>query len=400
MKTNRTAFGLLTVSAVMLSGTTLAQGYYGSPYQGIDAPTFTEGSDTSNYRPAFRGRSWQETQSGEQRHSRPSFSPEDVERSVEKISDGVIETITSDDEDIVEKLQNHEPPAPRDESLTVVKENITNGIRITKTSDDAQTVERLHERADNPRQGSGNGGHGHGQDGPKLMVPREDVTHTIEKIDDGIITAITSDDEEIVEKLQNFEPRSGYGEDNDLTVEKENITNGVRITKTSDDAETVERLHEKADRHAERESITRTVVNLSNGAMVDITSDLDSVVERLQSRELPPLPDGADVNAEQENIANGIRRTFTTENEDMVERIQERVARGPFYRFGGHKRQPHNGDDGSSSFRPQGRGQGFGSFRQGQQNQGGGFGLGQNRGQGQNFGFGGQGRGRGGWGGF
>lgn len=82
---------------------------------------------------------------------------ENTERTVEEIDNGVVMTITSDDPEIVEKiLERHEKhearraerEAERPEDAPEIEhtvEVLDNGIRVTVTSDDAEVVERLQE---------------------------------------------------------------------------------------------------------------------------------------------------------------------------------------------------------------------------------------------------------------
>ncbi|NJP03902.1 hypothetical protein HC823_01365 [Candidatus Gracilibacteria bacterium] len=86
---------------------------------------------------------------------------ESITRSVENIDNGVIQTLTSEDPEVVTKLQSREdrePQGPHAEDISRVVENISNGIKITLTSDDAEIVERIQNRAENPNMGKG--GHG------------------------------------------------------------------------------------------------------------------------------------------------------------------------------------------------------------------------------------------------
>ncbi len=85
---------------------------------------------------------------------------EKIDHSVENIDNGVIRTITSDDADVVAKLQSREQrerKGPHAEDVSRVVENISNGIKITITSDDADMVERIQNQSENPRMGRGEG---------------------------------------------------------------------------------------------------------------------------------------------------------------------------------------------------------------------------------------------------
>ncbi len=119
----------------------------------------------------------------------PDFK-QDVTRSVEKIDNGVVITLTSDDADVVQKLQDHQPQHEM-ENVTRTVVNLDNGVQITLTSDDADTVQKLQE---GPKEGPRGGGFHPGQ--------MEGVTRSVENIDNGIVITLTSDDPEIVAKLQ------------------------------------------------------------------------------------------------------------------------------------------------------------------------------------------------------
>jgi ATP-dependent 26S proteasome regulatory subunit len=71
---------------------------------------------------------------------------ESVTRTVENIENGVVMTLTSDNEEMVDHLQSHDRPEPLREGVTKTKENLTNGIRVILTSDDEELVERIQSR--------------------------------------------------------------------------------------------------------------------------------------------------------------------------------------------------------------------------------------------------------------
>ena len=69
-----------------------------------------------------------------------------------------------------------------------------------------------------------------------------------------------------------------------LTHSVENISNGVIRTITSDDAGTVEKLHTREARPSRNEDVTRTIEKLENGLKITIISDDADLVEKIQSR--------------------------------------------------------------------------------------------------------------------
>lgn len=69
----------------------------------------------------------------------------------ELIENGVIITMTSDNEKIIEKLQSKEHKTPINEKVNKVYENIENGIRMIITSDDQETIAHIQEFSQKPR---------------------------------------------------------------------------------------------------------------------------------------------------------------------------------------------------------------------------------------------------------
>jgi acylphosphatase len=134
----------------------------------------------------------------------------------------------------IQKAAAEETPEKSEIERTV--ENIENGVVVTLTSDDPDTVERLQDIPEHPPQG----GMGH-----------ENVEREVEILDNGVKFTLTSDDSEIVEKLQEHalhgNPRSMKGMMEEVDRNVENIDNGVVITLTSDDPEIVQKLQEHAE---------------------------------------------------------------------------------------------------------------------------------------------------------
>ncbi len=130
-----------------------------------------------------------------------------VDRSVEKIDKGVIITLTTDDATELERLQDmtkmpkRGPGGDLMAEVDQAVEVIENGIQITLTSEDPETVEKLQNLPEEGPFGPGHGG-GHGLKPPFFG---EDVTRSVEEIDNGVVITLTSDDEDTVEKLQNFQ---------------------------------------------------------------------------------------------------------------------------------------------------------------------------------------------------
>lgn len=99
----------------------------------------------------------------ETRRAEHEAMKESVTKSVEKISNGVVVTITSTDSDVVEKIKSREQREPRNEDITKTVEKISNGVILTITSDDSELVEKIQSRED--RDGKRKGGKRGGKKG-------------------------------------------------------------------------------------------------------------------------------------------------------------------------------------------------------------------------------------------
>jgi len=86
----------------------------------------------------------------------------EITKTVTNLENGVQIDVTSDDADIVSKIQSREQRTPRRDDVTLTQENISNGVRITITTTDPEKVERLQKRAENGhnKQGKGKGNFG------------------------------------------------------------------------------------------------------------------------------------------------------------------------------------------------------------------------------------------------
>ncbi len=100
----------------------------------------------------------------EREASRTAFQ-ESITKTVTNLSNGVSVTVTSDDSEVVEKLQNKPEREAREGSeITTVKINLTNGVKITTTTDNSELVEKIQSRAERKENGRGHG-KGHGKRG-------------------------------------------------------------------------------------------------------------------------------------------------------------------------------------------------------------------------------------------
>ena len=177
---------------------------------------------------------------------------------------------------------------------------------------------------------------------------KQDVTKSVTKISNGIQVTMTTDNAEILAKLQAREGR----ESDTRTTTIEVISNGIIVTTTSDDAEIVEKMHNRADKHALKSSINREVTNLDNGVQMTITSDNAEAVAKIQAREQKESKHES-INKEVITLSNGVQVTITSDDEAMVERIQKRAERGGkkrkargFKRFNDRMDRAQNATDG------------------------------------------------------
>lgn len=137
-----------------------------------------------------------------------------VDRIVENIENGVMITLTTEDAEALEKLQSmtEMPQGPKMDWMNDVDQAfniLDNGVQITLTSEDSEVVEKLQNLPEPRPMGQG---HGHM---PMPPFFGENVERSVEIIDNGVVITLTSEDAEIVEKLQNFtwEPEEMEQED-------------------------------------------------------------------------------------------------------------------------------------------------------------------------------------------
>lgn len=167
-----------------------------------------------------------------------------ADRAVEKLANGVQLTITSDDADAVTKIQEHaaKKAEKNREGVSVLVANISNGVIITHTSDDAEMVAKMHERADNLGQGRGGKG-GKGGERPDFS---ENTEKTVTNLSNGVQVTITSDDADVVAKLQAKEQRESKSDE--ISIVKTNLSNGIQITVTTDNLTLIERIQNRAEK--------------------------------------------------------------------------------------------------------------------------------------------------------
>ena len=141
----------------------------------------------------------------------------------------------SDETGTSASLEKHGPgPLPFDGNVERSVEDIENGVIITLTTDDADTLEKLQNMPD---------------EAPEDAPFADEVTREITLLDNGVQITLTSEDATVVEKLQNMPDKPGHPSFEELNIDRtvENTENGVVITLTSDDQDVIEMLQERAD---------------------------------------------------------------------------------------------------------------------------------------------------------
>ena len=182
--------------------------------------------------------------------------------------DGVILTMTSDDEEVVARLHErladgdlpmlHHADEERFADVEFATNELDNGVEIIVSSDDPDVVERIQERAEN-------GGRGHGGErGGRGDRFRESVDLTVTTLDNGAVITMTTDDADALEHMMEHSDRlppflngrRGHDEAPEwlesVQFDVEELSNGLEVTVTSDDAEIAERIIERAERAQER----------------------------------------------------------------------------------------------------------------------------------------------------
>jgi len=150
----------------------------------------------------------------------------DVTKTLSKIDNGVVLTLTTENKNLLEKLHAREPHKTRGE-IKISKENISNGIKITRTSENREIVEKMHARVDN-------------------FKLHRTITRNVENISNGVKITITSTDASMVMKIQERERREP--KNSEIKKEVTNIEAGVEITITSENERMVKRIQKRAER--------------------------------------------------------------------------------------------------------------------------------------------------------
>ena len=239
-----------------------------------------------------------------------------VERTVTNTDNGVRIEISSDDPDVVAKIQERHAELPPGGqgicSLDGVERTVTNtdtGVVIDITAEDAALIEEIQERfADGGRKAFG-GRHGRGPGcGPRGMI--EGADRVVTNTEDGVTITITSEDEAVVEQIQ-----ARFADRNSNTAR-----NGKGCNKKQGRRQGRHSVRGGHGRHGGFggpgmvAGAERTVTNTENGVTITITSDDPDVVETIQARfaAVPVAPEEA-APADAEAVEDAATSTQETE---------------------------------------------------------------------------------------
>jgi len=151
----------------------------------------------------------------------------------------------------------------------------------------------------------------------------KDVKKRVEETENGMIVTMTSDNPQVVQKLQ--ANKNKYQKNGEKKIEHsvEDIANGIKITITTEDAQALERLRRRTTMHKTRLKSEKRVKMLSNGVQYTITNTDPRVIAFLHSRE-PKEPKNT-VTITKENISNGIVVTMTTDDAELLQKLQHKA---------------------------------------------------------------------------
>lgn len=163
----------------------------------------------------------------------------------------------------------------------------------------------------------------------------EKINRTVKNIDKGIEITMTSNDSEIVKKLQDNQINLPNLKDNEkISKNKTNIENGIKVTITSDEQQIVKKLQSqprigkkifkkiKQNQHFIDKEIQHKVENINDGIKITITSTNTEKVKKIQSHENPPMLNNEKINISKKNLDNGIEITATSTDSSMVSKLQ------------------------------------------------------------------------------
>jgi TusA-related sulfurtransferase len=208
-----------------------------------------------------------------QPHHRPG------DRNVELLDNGYVLTVTSDDPDEIEQIQQF---AERREQRASMSDEEREQMREERRQMREQRRERMESL-------------------------RESVTVTTSRDGDALSVTMVSDDEESVEFLQRERQRRGHP---DVAREQTNLENGVRLVFQSENAETLDRIQARFENREQRRA--------GRG---------EGQRHRRQGRNRHRRGQVEGANREVEYLDNGVRVTVTSEDADVVEELHEKAER-------------------------------------------------------------------------
>ncbi len=187
-----------------------------------------------------------------------------IEKSVENIENGIVVTITASCPKIVAKLQSHgqdqaegkscghhQHGQAKMEGVEKSYEKLENGIKITLTAKDPEGVKKLQGHGKMGKAGHGPH-HAKDQHGSFMM---KGVEKSVELIENGVKITMTTKCPHTLKKLQEHtqamvdqKPCSGSKDMKDLEKSVEKIENGVCLTLTSKNPESVKMIQAHAQK--------------------------------------------------------------------------------------------------------------------------------------------------------
>ena len=228
-----------------------------------------------------------------------------------------------------ETRKEHKEERKAEKDITITKENIENGIRITHKGNTEEAITELKKRAEQkpePKEG-------------------EKLTHAIETTTDGFILTITSEDKEVVKKLQEEKKPGMHGKKGMPkmvgTMTQENIENGIKVTHTGSTEEEIKAIQEHAKnmKHPEDGKVTCTTELTPTGAIMTMTSTDPEMVKKLQEEKhmmqgkkhtMKEMKKHLQLGkVTREVIENGIRITHTGSTAEEIKAIQEHMDNMP-----------------------------------------------------------------------
>ena len=125
-----------------------------------------------------------------------------ITRTVEKTETGAVITLTTTDPDALAMLQKGpDQQRPDPEGVTKTVEQLSDGIKITLVGADADAIQKIQDHAsEDPQERH----HGHGDKNGMHQEWMKNVKESVENTDSGVTITLSSDDPDLVAKIQEF----------------------------------------------------------------------------------------------------------------------------------------------------------------------------------------------------